>query len=79
MSRKYVIECEVEMPEETDHFSASTWLASVLEMYFQKKNPDRSPNAPLMVSTLQEHPYRPRVIGAREVAQPLPRQPAKGG
>lgn len=81
MSRKFHVTVELEMPEDQTVEDAETWMASVLDCAFKKKNPvpcpdklsDRIGWKPEISVPSSEHPYRPRVFGASEVAQPAPR------
>jgi hypothetical protein len=76
MSRRYHVILEIEMPDDTTAEDAASWGASVLETSFTKPNPKHGPGEPRRVPMpANEHPYRPKVLKAEEVAQPAPRRP----
>jgi len=86
MSRKFWVTIEIEMPDDQTTSDAAGWGASVLETAFTKSNPAPKPSmysldrafwhaqVPMPAA---EHPYRPRVVRAIEVAQPAPRTPER--
>lgn len=84
MNRKYRIVLEIEMPDDSTADYAHSWAISMLETAFKKPNPSRPVPyemrklgdrkwEPEVAMAPSEHPYRPRVVEAHEVAQPLPR------
>lgn len=81
MSRKYHITLEIEMPEDTTDLDARAWAGNLLDIAFTKDNPTPRPSGSagwgwksVIPMSPSEHPYRPKVVGAKEVAQPTPRR-----
>lgn len=79
MSRKFHITIEIETPDDQQEVDAATWATAVLVTAFTKPNPEPKDRwgariGPAVVPMPpSEHPFRPRVLGAVEVAQPAPR------
>jgi hypothetical protein len=73
---KYRVEVEVDLGEDGTEDDAITWMVSVLECAFKKKNPVPCPKD--LVERIgwtrevslppSEHPYRPRVVGVKRTS-----------
>lgn len=73
------------MDDDSTEDEAETWAVAMLECAFKKPNPSKPlpysvrklgdpPWTPEVRQSPSEHPYRPKVLGAKEVEQPRPRR-----